>query len=73
MVLLKIKKIFLIVQDSKLELDQYIESFKNPKAVIQKQLTVEKTTEFLKNLGYEVTLSTLENIDFTYTLLPTIL
>ena len=73
MVLLKIKKIFLIVQDSKLELDQYIESFKNPKAVIQKQLTVEKTTEFLKNLGYEATLSTLENIDFTYTLLPTIL
>lgn len=59
MVLLKIKKIFLIVQDSKLELDQYIESFKNPKAVIQKQLTVEKTTEFLKNLGYEATLSTL--------------
>ena len=59
MVLLKIKKIFLIVQDSKLELDQYIESFKNPKAVIQKQLTVEKTTEFLKNLCYEATLSTL--------------
>lgn len=70
MVLLKIKKIFLIVQDSKLEIDQY---FKNPKIVIQKQLTVEKTTEFLKNLGYEATLSTLENIDFTYTLLPTIL
>lgn len=50
MVLLKIKKIFLIVQDSKLELDQYIESFKNPKAVIQKQLTVEKQQNFLKIL-----------------------
>ncbi len=50
MVLLKIKKIFLIVQDSKLELDQYIESFKNPKAVIQKQLIVEKQQNFLKIL-----------------------
>lgn len=37
------------------------ESFKNPKPVKQKQLTVEKATEFLKNLGYEVTLSTSEN------------
>ena len=27
----------------------------------QKQLTVEKATEFLKNLGYEVTLSASEN------------
>lgn len=50
MVLLKIKKIFLIVQDNKLELDQYIEFFKNPKAVIQKQLTVEKQQNFLKIL-----------------------
>lgn len=37
------------------------ESFKNPKPVKNSKLTVENATEFLKSLGYEVTLSTSNN------------
>lgn len=37
------------------------ESFKNPKPVHNTKTTVEKTTEFLRNLGYEVTISTSNN------------
>lgn len=37
------------------------ESFKNPKPVQNTKLTVEDATEFLKNLGYEVSMATSQN------------